>query len=516
MAMVTSPHGLASEAGREVLACGGNAIEAAVAMAAVLSVTYPHFCGIGGDAVWMIADRRGRRTCLLGIGQAISDTGRITSIDTRGPGSVLTSAAAVDAWGKAVEFSRSNWSGRMQFGDMLAPAIGYARDGFPVTRSQLHWTRFRAGEFENWPGFSQSFVTPLGQMKPGTHFRQPALAGSLSRIASHGPREFYEGELAAQIVDGLSEIGAPLSREDLASTGARWADPLVMPYKNYLLAAPPPPTQGVTTLQIMGILERTAIAQHAPTSAGFYHLVVEAVKRAFLQRGEIGDPDYCDQPMIKWLSEENLAAMAGRIDPARALNWPYPFRNGDTVFFAAVDKQGNCASVLQSTYFDWGSGVVAGDTGILWQNRGAAFNLIDGHINRLAPAKRPFYTLNPGIAFRDGNPFLLYGTQGADGQPQTLAVILSRILEYGLSPAEALAMPRFLLGRTFSDSRDSLKLEQDAGKEVFAGLAERGHEICPIEAQSALAGQAGILKIRANGTLEGCHDPRSDGIALTV
>lgn len=514
--MVTSPHGLASEAGRDVLASSGNAIEAAIAMAAVLSVTYPHFCGIGGDAVWMIADRRGRKTCLLGIGQAVRNSDKITSINTRGPVSILTTAAAVDSWGKALEYSRTNWSGQKRLGDLLEPAIEFAKDGFPVTRSQVHWTDFRANEIGDWPGFRELFVTSVEGSKPGTPFRQPELAASLERIASFGTREFYDGKLGQDIADGLANAGAPLLREDLAATQARWVNPLEMTYGRYILSAPPQPTQGVTTLQIMGILARAAIGECEPDSADFYHIAVEAVKQAFLTRDAIGDPDFHDQPVNYWLADEKLNAIARRIDRKKALAWPYPFRNGDTVFLAAADKQGNCVSVLQSTYFDWGSGVVAGSTGILWQNRGAAFNLNDGHINRLAPGKRPFYTLNPGIAFKDGRPFLLYGTQGADGQPQTLAVILSRILEYGLPPKEALKRPRFLLGKTFSDTRDSLKLESDAGRDVLDELSARGHEISPIEAQSPLAGQAGVIQIGADGTVDGAHDPRSDGVALAV
>jgi gamma-glutamyltranspeptidase/glutathione hydrolase len=172
--------------------------------------------------------------------------------------------------------------------------------------------------------------------------------------------------------------------------------------------------------------------------------------------------------------------------------------------------------VLQSIYFDWGSGVVVGDTGILWQNRGAGFSLDPKSPNVLKPGKRPFYTLNPGMALKNGKPHILYGTQGADGQPQTLTVVLTRLLDYGLDPLQALAKPRFLLGKTFSDTRDSLKLEQDAGEEVFAELARRGHEMSPIAANSPLGGQAGAIVIHDDGRIQGAHDPRSDGRALGV
>ena len=199
----------------------------------------------------------------------------------------------------------------------------------------------------------------------------------------------------------------------------------------------------------------------------------------------------------------------------RAIN-SSPVVDGDTVYIGATDSEGRSVSILQSVYFDWGSGVVVGDTGILWQNRGAAFSLDPKSPNVLKPGKRPFYTLSPGIALKDDKPHILYGTQGADGQPQTLAVVLTRLLDYKLDPLQALARPRFLLGRTFSDSRDSLKLERNAGADVFAELARRGHEISPIESNSPLGGQAGAIVIHADGKIEGAHDPRSDGSAMGV
>lgn len=513
-AMVTSPHYLASEAGRDVLRQGGNAIEAAVAMGAVLSVTYPHFCGIGGDAVWVIADRAGRRTCLLGIGQAAGSADAVTDIPTRGPGSVLTSAAAVDSWGHALGWSADNWNGTQSLSRLLEPAIVHADEGFPLSPSQAHWRAFRRGETDGWPGFAAVFTEPVGAGGAGTRFRQPELATTLARIARHGHRDFYEGDLAARIAAGLAAAGAPLRPADLKATCTREVSPLELDYRGVTLLAPPPPTQGVTTLEIMGILERLGHDRLREGSAADYHALVEAVKRAFLHRGEVGDPDFGAEPGGHRLAEESLSKMAADIDPQAALPWPHAHRSGDTVFLAATDAEGRSASVLQSLYFDWGSGVVAGDTGILWQNRGAAFSLQDGHPNRLRPGKRPFYTLNPGMALRNGRPALLYGTQGADGQPQTLSVLLTRVLDHGLSPSEALARPRFLLGRTFSDANDTLKIEADLGEAEIAELAALGHDVAPIAARSPLAGQAGLIAIAGDGTVEGAHDPRSDGLAL--
>jgi gamma-glutamyltranspeptidase/glutathione hydrolase len=214
------------------------------------------------------------------------------------------------------------------------------------------------------------------------------------------------------------------------------------------------------------------------------------------------------------LSPGHLRDCASRIQMGAAMPWPHRFRPGDTVFFSAVDEAGRCVSVLQTIYYDWGSGVIAGDTGVLWHNRGAAFNLDDRHPNCLRPRKRPFHTLNPGMYLEGGKPRLLFGTQGADGQPQTLATVLTRLIDYGMDPLTALARPRFLLGKTFSEPRHDLKLEVDAGDAVFHTLAARGHDLAPLPARSPLVGHPGVIRLSGDGVIEGAHDPRSDGIAL--
>lgn len=513
--MVTSPHTLASEAGVKVLREGGDAIEAAIAIGGVIAVTYPHFCGIGGDAIWIIADREGRRTTLTGIGQAASTPPACTgTIPTRGPLSTLASAAVVDTWRLAQDFSRRHWGGRTSLASLLDPAIGYAENGFPFSASQAFWTEFRRADLPAWPGFVRTFLHEGRVPRVGEPFVQKALARSLRLIAENGPRDFYEGELAAGLAKGLAEVGSPLTADDLRNTHAREEVPVSLDYRGLTLLAPPPPTQGVTTLAIMGVLERLGLSDVKEGSVDYFHRCVEAVKQAFLDRGEIADPAYIAPADDLWIGADRLAAKAASVDLDRALEWPQPYRTGDTVFFGATDAQGRSVSVLQSTYFDWGSGVVVGDTGVLWQNRGAAFSLDPASPNVYAPGKRPFYTLNPGMALKDGRPHILYGTQGADGQPQTLSVLLTRLIDYALNPAEALARPRFLLGRTFSDERDSLKLESDVDPTTVAGLRERGHTISLIEAQSPLAGQAGAIVIDAEGQMSGAHDPRSDGLAL--
>ncbi|WP_336491589.1 gamma-glutamyltransferase family protein [Methylobacterium nigriterrae] len=513
--MVTSPHTLASEAGLKILREGGDAVEAAIAVGGVLAVTYPHFCGLGGDAIWIVADRDGRRTTLMGIGQAAAHPPVFESaIPMRGPASTLASAGVVDTWRLAHEYSRRLWGGRVSLSSLLDPAIAYAQDGFPYTPSQAFWTDFRQSELAGWPGFADIFLPGGRGPRVGEAFVQKALARSLKLIATHGPRDFYEGELAASLARGLAEVGSPLTASDLRRTIATEEEPVALDYRGLTLLAPPPPTQGVTTLAIMGILERLGVGTVAEGSAEYFHLCVEAVKQAFLDRAEIADPAFIAPPLDLWLGDARLAAKAAAVDRRRALPWPHRFRTGDTVFFGVTDQQGRSVSALQSTYFDWGSGVVVGDTGVLWQNRGAAFSLDKASPNVVQGGKRPFYTLNPGMALKGGKPHLLYGTQGADGQPQTLTVLLTRLIDYGLDPLDALTRPRFLLGRTFSDGRDTLKLEASVSDATVAALEGLGHVISRIAPNSPLAGQAGAIVVESEGRVVGAHDPRSDGLAL--
>ena len=521
--MVTSPHALASQAGLDILKAGGNAVEAAIAIGACLSVTYPHFTGLGGDAFMLIGDAAGKVLTVSGIGQAPAQLpswlGALQTIPQRGPMSMLTTAGNVDAMGQAFEFSRDQLRGKLSWPALLQPAVTLARDGFPYTASGDFWLNFRAADMHELPGVARHFH-PAGaggaKSAAGQLFRQPQLAQTLETLAEHGHRDFYEGRLAQRLARGLRDAGSALTAADLAGTRARVEPPLAQAYRGGLLLAHQPPTQGVTTLEIMGILERFDLASVREGSADYYHLLVEAVKLAFTDRDRyLADPDFSPVPCADLLAAASLDRAASRISMARAQPWPHAFRHGDTVYVGAVDSMGNSVSMLQTIYFDWGSGVMAGETGVLWHNRGAAFSLHPAHPNAIRPGKRPFHTLNPGIYMKDGAPRILYGTQGADGQPQTLAAILTRLIDYGMDPLSALARPRFLLGRTFSDSRDTLKLESDAGADVFGELSRRGHEVGMLPAQSPLAGQPGAILIdRAQGWISGAHDPRSDGRAL--
>ena len=515
--MVTSPQALATQCGVDVLAQGGNAIEAAIATVLALCVTYPHFCGLGGDAFLLVSDAQGRVQTISGIGQAAGDvSGYSAAIPVRGPRSALTTAGTVDALGQALAISQTEWAGNKSWSELLAPAIALGREGFAISASERFWLNFRLAEAATLPDIYRAYLHQ-GQVPPAAYVRrQAALARTVETLAERGPRDFYEGQLAQTIAAGLRHAGSPLSATDLALTRARLEPPLRVPYRGGELLAHQPPTQGVTTLQIMGVLERFDLTRLEEGSADHYHLLVEAVKQAFLDRNQwVADPDFAQVPIQKLLSPAHLDAGAAAIHMQRALPWPHRYQHGDTVYVGAADAAGNSVSLLATVYFDWGSGVLVGDTGVLWHNRGAAFSLDPAHPNVLAAGKRPFHTLNPGMYRRDGRVQLLYGTQGADGQPQTLAAVLTRLIDYGMEPMAALAAPRFLLGKTFSDSTDSLKLEDDVAPEVVAALRQRGHAIHLLPTQNPLMGHPGAIAINpVSGLMTGAHDPRSDGLAI--
>jgi gamma-glutamyltranspeptidase/glutathione hydrolase len=516
--MVTSPHDLATHVGLDVLQKGGNAIEAVIATCATLAVTYPHFCGLGGDAFMIISDRRGNVRTLSGVGQAAADPPSYNGVIPRtGPGATLTAAATVDTWGQAFDWSRKSWGGKIGWASLFERPIAYARDGFPVTASEVFWLNVVKENLKDWPDTRRIFLSQGQIPAVGDMLVQPELANSLEMLATHGSRDFYEGKLAERVVAGLQSIGSPLTSRDLACCRARDEAPLRVSYRDGELLSLQPPTQGITTLAIMGILSRFDLTKFPEGSADYYHLLVEAVKLAFIDRNRyVADPEFVDVPVDFLLSKENLDAHAQAVDMAKAKPWPHVFQSADTVYVAAVDPNGNCVSMLQTVYTGWGSGMIAGDTGILWHNRGASFQLDPASPNRLEGGKRPFHTLNPGMYFKNGVPRLLYGTQGADGQPQTLSALLTRMIDYDMDPLTALSRPRFLLGRTSADSRDTLKLESDAGEAVLEELVERGHQISPIPAQSQLAGHPGAIRIDEDGTITGAHDPRSDGRALAL
>ncbi|HKV45148.1 MAG TPA: gamma-glutamyltransferase [bacterium] len=528
--IVTSPHALATAAGLRVLQRGGNAVEAAIASAATIAVVYPHMNSLGGDNFWLIYNARERRVrALLACGTA----GAACTIDAyrarghaeiprRGPLAANTVPGAVDGWWEAHGYARLSLDGREPFGALLADAVHYAASGFPVTPSQETWTRKnigphsgRFGHLEALDGFARTFLRPDGSAYArGDRFALPELARTLGEVARDGRDAFYRGPLAGRICAALRRGGGLLSEGDFAGYRSRWAEPLSIVYRGWTVCNTPPPTQGLTSLQILNIIERYPIAEWGDQSAAYYHLMVEAAKQAFVDRDAwIADPEFHRVPVDDLLSKSRARVQAAAIDPdrARAQAAPRP-AGGDTVWLGAVDAAGNAVSLIQSIYFDFGSAVVA--DGVVLQNRGSAFSLDPAHPNALAPGKRPFHTLNPAMALRDQVPELVYGTMGGEGQPQTQAAVLTRVLDMGMDVQAAIDAPRWLYGRTWGDPTAKLSLESRVPSRIIDDLGRRQHDVQVVGAWDDRMGHAQAIWIDPRtGIRHGGADPRGDGLA---
>jgi gamma-glutamyltranspeptidase len=516
-AAVAAPHELASVAGLGILQRGGSAVDAMVAVNAALAVVYPHMTGVGGDAFWLVHDAAtGRQHVLNATGRAATgaDPSRYAgdAIDFRGPASAITVPGTVDGWAEAhARF------GRLPLRACLAPAIAYARDGFPVGGSLARFSIAALDLLRAFPATAAAYLRPGGEpYREGEIMRAPRLADTLEAIAEGGRAVFYEGAVARAIADAVRSAGGVLGADDLAAHRSVWAEPLRVGYRGRVALAPPPNSQGFAALQILGLLEHVDVAALASDPAAYVDRIVRATALAFQDRDRhLTDPDHMDVDVQDLLEPEYLAERAdGLREPAPARALVAPAVAGDTTFSCAVDADGNAAGVIQSIYAEWGSGLVAGDTGVLLQNRGCAFSLDPGHPNVLAPGKRTAHTLTAGMLVGADGPELVYGTMGGEGQPQTSAAIVTRVVDHGLDPQAALDAPRWLLGRNWGEEHRGLRLEGRFGSAVARELGARGHEnVTLVDDVTELVGHAQAIAIRP-GRLEAAADPRSDGAAL--
>ncbi|WP_374449385.1 gamma-glutamyltransferase family protein [Stella sp.] len=516
--MVTAPHHLAAQAGLAVLRDGGNAVEAMVAAAATIAVVYPHMNAIGGDGFWLIAAPGSApvaiRACGAAAAAATPELYRRTghaAIPPRGPLAALTVPGTVSGWQAALTVAAA-WGGApLALPRLLEEAVHHAEAGMPATASQARYTAEKAAEIGDAPGFRDVFLPDGRPPVPGQAMRNPALAGTLRRLGAEGLDGFYRGDLARAIAADLERAGSPVAAADLARHRAAVVAPLAVAIGAGRVFNLPPPTQGVSSLAILALWDRLG----APAAEGFAHVhgLVEATKRAFLLRdAHVADPAAMTRDPADLLSPAQLAADAAAIDPARAAPWPpqAPAR-GDTIWMGAVDGAGRAVSFIQSIYWEFGSGVVLRDTGLLMQNRGASFSLDPTALRALAPGRLPFHTLNPALACLADGRTVTYGTMGGEGQPQTQAAILTRLLA-GQAPQQAVTAPRWLLGRTWGREATTLKVEARMPAETVAALRGAGHDVEPVEEFSDLMGHAGMIVRGPDGALAGAADPRADGI----
>jgi gamma-glutamyltranspeptidase/glutathione hydrolase len=511
-AVVATSQPLAAEAGVEVLRRGGNAFDAAVATAAVLNVVEPMSTGIGGDAFalcWVA--REGRLLALNASGRSphglTADLLRrrgFTTVPETGIFSVTVPGAAA-GWADLVARL-----GRRTLADVLAPAIHYAEEGFPLSEViALSW-RSALEKLSAWPPTKATYLVHGRAPEVGEVVRQPNLARTLRWFAADGPERFYRGEAARAIVASSDALGGCFTLKDLADHTSDWVEPISTSYRGVELYECPPNGQGLAALIALNILGGEGLAALGHNSPDYLHLLVEAKKLAFADRDRyVADPEQSPAPLQRLLSKEYAAERRRLIDRGRA-SAGFPagiFAPGeDTVYLTVVDAERNCCSFINSLYTGFGSGLVAGETGVCLQNRGACFLLEEGHPNCVGPHKRPLHTIIPALATRNGKPWLSYGVMGGHMQPQGHVQVLLNMVDFGMGPQDAIEAPRFC---HFDGPR--VALEHPAHEEVGPALTARGHHLLP---DPGLYGGGQLIEIDPEtGALAAGSDPRKDGAA---
>ena len=518
--VVCAPHSAAVEAGRAILAEGGNALEAMLAMAATIAAVYPHMNHLGGDGFWLIREPQGRVRAIMAAGPAAHNARRelyrdYQTIPPRGPLAALTVPGAVGGWMLAREAAQAHGA-RLPLDLLLAPAIAHARNGYAVTRSQARLTQEHLDELKDLPWFAPAFFDHGKVPAVGALLRQEQLAETLAHLAHAGLDDFYRGDVGREIAIDLERLGSPVTRDDLAHYRATLAEPLQIALPCGMVYNTDAPTQGVASLMILALFVRLG----ADTAEGFdhVHLLVEATKRALRVRDRaVTDPNHLSHALERYLDQRFIAGEAMKIDRRKAARWPLGTGAGDTIWMGSADASGLVVSYIQSLYWEFGSGLVLPRTGILMQNRGASFSLDAGALNSLAPGRLPFHTLNPALAVLNDGRIMAYGCMGGDGQPQTQSAVFTRYVLFGAPLAEAVDRPRWVLGRTWGASRTTLRLEPRFGGNLIDALANTGHDVEVLdEPYSDIMGHAGAVVLHPDGGCEGTHDPRADGGAAGV
>ena len=504
---MSCPHELGSQAGAQALRDGGSAVDAAIAAAATLAVVYPHMCGLGGDAFWLIYDAATRKVSYLdggGRAAASATRERVNEIPFRGiiPATITTPGAVASFCEAHARF------GKLPLARCLEPAIHYARDGYPVSERLARWIIETAGDLAHDPASAALF--PAGKAR----LANPALARTLERIAAEGRAGFYEGKVAAE----LAKLGGLFTTADLRAQTAHWDEPLRGTYRGVTIYETPPPTQGCTVLEMLNLIEPLELGRFL--GADHVHLLVQAKQIAYHDRDRwLADPRFVEVPVERLVSKSYATARRSLVDPARALAWDqvpsHGSLAGDTVNVAAVDAAGNAASLIFSLYGVFGACITSAATGVVLQNRGAYFSLDPSHPNRLEPGKVPLHTLIASLAFRGERLWAILGCMGADGQPQIHLQTYVAMIDYGRGIQEAIADPRWLSGRfALGEARDTLHIEARYPRATIDELERRGHTIDRWGDWNELAGHANGITIGDDGMPAGGYDPRSDGAAI--
>ena len=522
---VSAGHPLAAAAGYDVLRRGGNAMDAAIAMAGVLAVVRPHMNGVGGDAFALYYEAEtGRVHAMNGSGRAgamatpaLFAERELDEVPGNGPLSVSV-PGAVAAWVDALERF-----GTLPREELLAPAIGYAQDGFPVSTRLASDIRAQSGALND---HARALYLPGGEPPPvGSLLRNPALAATLSGIAQDGKDAFYRGGVAERLAAFIEAEGGYVRAPDLAAHTTTWVEPLRGEFEGYHMLVLPPNTQGIAQLQLFEMAKSFDLAGMGQNSADYLHTLIELKKLAFADRDQwAADPEFTDIPLDDLLDADYLARRAAMVDRGSAAEGrtpgvaPTPMTagggslddSGDTVYLTAVDQWGNAVSWIQSLFAGFGSGLLEPETGVVLHNRGALFTLQPGHPNIIAPGKRPYHTLTPMMAVHgDGSFAFSLGTPGGDSQPQSLLQIVNNLVLFGMTPQAAIEAPRF---RSYGGL--GVAFEDRFGADVLGRLGEWGHEAEVVHGWTATFGGAQMILRDRDGTLTAASDPRREAYAI--
>ena len=514
--MITADHPLAAQAGASVLDSGGNAVDAAVAANLVMTTVRPHMCGLGGDLFMLIYKAStGRLEVLNASGRAPAGATR-EAYEERGYGAVpdtgihaVTVPGAIAGWQAALEKH-----GTRGLDTLLARALPYARDGFPVYAELIQFIQERRDDLLASGAAGEIFL-PGGRMpRVGQRLVQSRLAESYQALMDDGPDAFYRGRLGEALVAFSEAAGGFLSASDLIGHTVAWQTPLTTDYRGFTIATAPPNSQGIALLMQANLLAHRDPAAMAVDSAELVHLMVEAKKLAFADRDAfVCDPDFHPVPVAAMLRPA-AAEQVDRIDPDRAaaIVTPRDFTHGgeDTVYLTVVDAEGNAVALIQSLYEAFGACAMVPETGMLLHNRARGFTLAAGHPNVLAPGKRPYHTLHPAMILKGGRPAILLGSPGADGQTQTNIQLAVDLIDFGADAQQANEAPRWR-----SNPDGSLMIENRFPAQTIAGLEARGHDVHVLPPYATIMGSSQVIVIdRDNGVLQAGADPRRQAYAI--
>lgn len=524
--IVATSQALASQVGLDVLQRGGNAIDAAIAANAMQGLVEPMSCGIGGDLFCIYWEAKSGK--LYGLNASGRSPYALNVEVFRKQGQPQIPLDGPLSW--SVPGCVSGWDalqsrfGTRSLADLLAPAIDYAENGFPVSEIIAGYWLGDEENLSSWPDSARTYL-PGGQApRDGEIFRNPHLAVSYRAIAKGGSNAFYRGDIAAQIVSYSQTHGGYFSLADFADHQADWVEPVSTNYRGFDVWELPPNCQGIAVLQMLNLLEGFDLRSLGPGSADYLHLLLEAKKLAFADRARYyADPSMAQVPVAELIAKPYANRRRRLIDSARAAADVAPgdplLAQGDTIYLTVVDKDRNCCSLIQSNFHGFGSKVVPGDVGFALQNRGALFALQEGHPNRLEPHKRPFQTIIPGMVTRDGKPWLSFGVMGGDFQPQGHVQVLVNMIDFGMNVQEAGDAARVMhsgsatpTGLAGSPGGGDVVVESGISAEAIAQLTSKGHHV----QRGSEGGPGGYQAIRIDwdrGVLFGGTDPRKDGCA---